>query len=429
MKKLPLFFYILSAAGLLKYEIALASGYFIVVTQSPTIPSTMEAGGEYGPYSYTIQNNYSRALPISITNIDGSIVSPTTAPTNPCGSTIAPGSSCNLAINIHPSAQGTIQQSPHISYDSRLYTPLPSLNINVASSGASYVLVSDDTANTVYAFAPHSSGQVSSLFTLGGGTTLDAPNGLWVDAAKNLWVASSGNNSVQEYAYPWSGTGDSPELNINVGGQTDIVATAIAKDGTLYVSGANRPGVTVYATPPTETGLNDSSNGALWAPSNGSDMSYYVANPNDSTITEFTAQAVGSPTPSRTITSSSMTSPVSIWVDNGGHIWSTDSGTPSSIIEFAANASGISTPICSIGSTSIHTPLAIAVDSVGYVYELDSSDDINVFGPGNCGSNITPAYSYTLTGGFTSAVNMTIYDPNLYSSNDKSSISRTSLPA
>jgi len=85
-------------------------------------------------------------------------------------------------------------------------------------------------------------------------------------------------------------------------------------------------------------------------------------------IQVYAPTATGSATPARTITSASLTAPVtSIAVDAAGEIYAI---TGSSISVFAANATGTSTPVRLISGalTLLNSPSSIAVDAAQNIY-------------------------------------------------------------
>jgi hypothetical protein len=151
-------------------------------------------------------------------------------------------------------------------------------------------------------------------------------------------------------------TSVTPSNTVSVPMQTTFQALAVDTLGNLYVSAS------VVTAPP---------------------MLYEVL--------VYAPSATGSATPTRTLTSASLTAPAtSIAVDATGEIYALSGN---SVLVFAASATGTSTPVRLItGSlTQLNSPSSIAVDSTQNIYVANTNgDNVLVFSSTATG-NVAPA--------------------------------------
>lgn len=208
----------------------------------------------------------------------------------------------------------------------------------------------------------------------GSNTTLGCPTGVYVDPHGNLYVAdpcSTRGYPTIDY-FKSSGSPASPPSG-------NVAPFA-------WIGG----GSTTLSFP---QGLAVDGKGNLWVIESGSVK-----------IDQFpTSLSAGQNNiaPNGSLTSSSLSEPDEIYIDNNSDIWVGDltagAGDIPAILEFNGTT-GAQTPLCTIsgsntGLSAINGQISVAVDNGGYVYGVDAeSAQISIFSKGQCG-NVTPAYT------------------------------------
>lgn len=114
----------------------------VTFTVVPSFASLCVLGFEFG--IYTIKNNTPVTVKINyirLQNNDGgpaSTATLVTAPTNPCGSSLAAGASCNIQVNLQPIAFGTFNRVLQVGINTRqveLDAPAITSAVNCAAGG------------------------------------------------------------------------------------------------------------------------------------------------------------------------------------------------------------------------------------------------------------------------------------------------------
>lgn len=118
----------------------------------------------------------------------------------------------------------------------------------------------------------------------------------------------------------------------------------------------------------------------------------YVADSGSNTVLVFPISANGNATPSRTFTSSVLTSVNFLAVDSAGNEWADNFFSNSGVFEFAASASGMVSPIATISgsNTGITSSTGLWVDAGGRVYVANANtNSVLIFNAGHTG-NVVP---------------------------------------
>jgi hypothetical protein len=232
--------------------------------------------------------------------------------------------------------------------------------VTVRLAGALYVLRTQDT---IFAFAPGATGNVSPVDTIAGSNTgLNHPHGIAFDGSGRLYVANLSGPGITIYAAGASGN-----------------ATPAAT-----ITGSN-------------TGLNFPSDVAFDA----SGQIYVAEAGSPPAIRVFAPGASGNVAPIRTITGSNtgIVDPRGLMVDGSGNLYVADWGAPptssASVLVFAPVASGNATPNATIAGnkTELATPGGLALDASGRLYVADNTfNHVLIFAPAASG-NVAPSDS------------------------------------
>lgn len=173
----------------------------------------------------------------------------------------------------------------------------------VASQGCpgAVLFVANSANNTVTEYAPPYTGEPVATIS----NSLSAPAGLAFDASGDLFVANSGNNTVTEYASPYK---SAPIATIAIGPSSPFGPFGLAFDasGNLFVSNSQAGSVTEYASPYTGAPIATISNGLSGPAGLAFDASdnLFVANnltQTPGTVTEYASPYTGAPIAAVTI--------------------------------------------------------------------------------------------------------------------------------
>ncbi len=247
-------------------------------------------------------------------------------------------------------------------------------------------------------------------------TSLKFPFFIFNDYQSNLWAANFGGASITWYAV--NATGGTPTTKTISGANTTLgcpTGVYINPHGDVYVSDpcSSKGSSVLYfasatgspASPPSGNvaptawieggnttlsdpqGLTVDSNGNLW-----------VIDAGTNSVDQFgSALSAGqnNVAPNGALTSTSLSTPLEIYVDSAQHLWVGEDGATVGVLEFNL-ATGTQTPLCTIAGSNTGISggqVSVAVDNGGYVYIVNAATaQIGIFTKGQCG-NVAPAYT------------------------------------
>ena len=327
---------------------------------------------------------------------------PFTVTGNTCGSSLAPGHSCQISVTFHPAARSKLsrkaQKGTLTIIDSASNSP------QVMKLAGSIASKSKRTRNTAQAAALASAG-------------LARPTGIAVDSDRAIFVANSSTDTVTIYAIGSDGV-VAPISSIG-GPNTGLAGpngVALDSSGTIYVANVGRGApprgsITIYPADadgdvaPTatiagaNTGLDNPQGVALDSSGN-----IYVANAiggasRFGSVTAYPAGSDGNVAPTTTVggPNTGLAQPSGIALDGSGNIFVANTGGgPShhgSITAYRAGATGDVTPIATLSgaNTGLRDPEGIAIDSSGNVLVANfNGNSVTIYAAGGNG-NVSPA--------------------------------------
>jgi hypothetical protein len=217
---------------------------------------------------------------------------------------------------------------------------------------------------------------------------VNEPYALAMDAAEDLFVSNYGNNTVTEYAPPWT---NAPIATIS-SGLNGPSGLAIDTSGNVFVANSNANSVEEFAPPYSgapvtiTTGVNED----FYVAVDPNDH-VFVANFGNNTVTEY-ALPYGSPT--ATITNG-VTKPSGLALNALDELFVVDFNGPGAT-EYASPYTGAPTTL----STGLPGNEVVAIDAIGNAYVASNEGDAVVeFAPPYTGSPIA-----TVTNGVNSPV-------------------------
>ena len=216
----------------------------------------------------------------------------------------------NLFVSNHGNSSVTEYASPYSALQASVTTGVDTpYGIAFDSGGDLFVANFNPGAGSVSVYArPYTS--AATTITNG----VDIPYAVAVDSSGNLFVANQGNNTVTEYAPPYT----SPPVATIGTGVSNPYALALDGAGNLFVANNYSGTVTVYAPPytsvPTTITSGVSGPQALLLDGAGN---LFVANEPVNTVTEYAPPYTGSPT----AITSGVAQPWALALDGAGNLF------------------------------------------------------------------------------------------------------------